>query len=72
MEFGGSSITVKDERRKFAELHSKRLKREGFRLRQLFGTWYFVINKKRCHQMVPVHKIVNLATPYNTIAEKLN
>lgn len=72
MEFGGSSISVKDERKEFAEMHFKRLKREGFRLRKLLGTWYFVINKKRCHQMVPVHKIINLATSYHTIAEKLN
>ena len=34
MEFGGSSISVKDERKEFAEMHFKRLKREGFRLKK--------------------------------------
>ena len=72
MEFGGSSISVKDERKEFAEMHFKRLKREGFRLKKLLGTWYYVMDKKRCHQMVPVHKIINLATSYHTIAEKLS
>ena len=69
---GDPYINQIDGRKELSQIHEKKLKKEGFVFIHLFGTFYFVKSKKRNYQLIPVNKIVNFASSYLSIKEKIN